>query len=547
MRYFLSMLILFFVAAMANAQEPFEKQSELEDVEIEIVKDREIVLPKASRNFDKVPPTTFPEPAGELEYFYSTINFPLPLLDIRMRPLRVRDASLEKTYGNYVRGGLGNFATTYLEGYFNSKRNEDYSYGAHLNWFNQNRGPVGDKDSGSGEVQFSLFGKYFTPRLTFSAEGGVDRQQVRFYGNPEPVEEVEKQIYQSIYLQGGMENTSPDDQVQFESRLRLNLLTDEFDGRESELEASLQASSDLTDEISLNVASDLALIGRKGQEFDNNSRTLFRVRPQVGFEYEGFRILAGVNAVYENDTLSGFNKFHLYPVAQASYTFSEKVDLFAGVTGDIQKNTLRTMAAENPFIAPDEPIYHSNQTIGFFGGMKGKLTPEMGFEAGFNFSNYKNLYFFLNDTTRQEQFNILYDPGNTGVINLYGAFGYTRSDEWSVHVRGDYWGYGTSDIGEAWHRPNYQLTATAFYNLFDKVRLNAEAYAIGGIRGYDFTTNEVVDLKAAFDLNFLAEYTFSSQVSAFVQFNNIFSKEYELYYRYPVRGLQFMIGASYSF
>ena len=547
MRYFLSAILITFIAFSAVAQEPFEKESELEDVEIEIVKDREIVLPKASRNFEKIPPTTFPESSDQLEYFYQTIQFPLPLLDIRMRPLRVREAALDKTYGNYVRGGLGNFATTYLEGYFNSKRNENYSYGAHLNWFNQNRGPVGDKDSGSGNVDFSLFGKYFSPKVTFSAEGGLNREQVKFYGNPEPTEEIEKQIWQSIYLKGRMENTSPDDQIQYNAGARLNFLTDEFDGRETELESDLRASSEVTDGITLHLLSDLALIGRKGQSFDNYSRTLFRIQPEVAFEYEGFRIKAGVNAVYENDTLQGFNKFHLYPVAQASYTFSDKVDLFAGVGGDIEKNTLRSISGENPFIAVDEPVYHSNLTFRLFGGIKGKLTPEMGFEAGFSFSNYKNLYFFLNDTTNQEQFNILYDSGNTGVANIYGAFGYTRSNEWSVHFRGDYWGYGTVDIGEAWQRPNYKLSASAFYNLFDKVRLNAEAYATGGIKSYDFTRDEVVNLKAAFDLNFMAEYLFSSQVSAFVQLNNIFSKEYELYYRYPVRGFQFMVGASYSF
>ncbi len=547
MKYFLTLFCIVLLPAALMAQKTWEDESELEDVEIEIVKDREIVLPKASRNFDKVPPTTFPEASDELEYFYNTINFPLPLLDIRMRPLRVRDASLEKTYGNYVRGGLGNFSTTYLEGYFNSKRNEEYSYGAHINWFNQNRGPVGDKDSGSGIFELDLFGKYFTPKVTFSAEGGLDRQQVKFYGITDPVESIEKQIYQSIYLKGRMENTSPADQVQYDAGVRFNLLTDDLDGRETEFEADLNASSDITDGFTLFVESDLALIGRKGQEFSNNGRTLFRVKPMVGFEYEGFRIRAGVNAVYENDTLSGFNKFHLYPDARASYTFNDKIDLYAGVTGDIKKNTLRTISSENAFIAPDEPIYHSNMTISFFGGIKGKLTPELGFEAGINVANYKNLYFFLNDTTNQETFNILYDEGNTAVVNLHGSLGYAKADQWSVHFRGDYWGYGTSDIGEAWHRPNYKVAATAFYNLFDKVRLNAEAYATGGIKSYDFTTMEVVDLKAAFDLNFMGEYIFSRQVSAFVQLNNIFANEYELYYRYPVRGFQFMIGASYSF
>ncbi len=547
MKYFLTFLLVISGALELLAQDPWEKESELEDVEIEIVKDREIVLPKASRNFEKVPPTTFGETSDELEYFFNTINFPLPLLDIRMRPLRIQGAALEKTYGNYVRGGLGNYSTTYLEGYFNSKRNRDYSYGAHVNWFNQDRGPVRDKDSGSGVFELDLFGKYFTPKVTFSGEAGIDRQQVKFYGVPEPVEDTEKQVYQSFYLKGSMENTSPQDQIQYDLGARFNFLTDDYDARETELEVNLDAEAAITDEIGFYVSGDLALIGRKGMNFDNNSRSLFRVKPQIGFEYEGFRIRAGVNAVHENDTISGFNKFHLYPDVRAAYTFNDKVDLYAGVSGDIQKNTLRTISGENAFIAPDQPIYHSNMTISFFGGITGKLTPELGFEAGINFANYKNLYFFLNDTTNQEMFNVLYDEGNTGVINLHGSLGYTRTDEWSVHVRGDYWGYGTSDIGEAWHRPNYKLTASAFYNLFEKVRLNAEAFTTGGIKSYDFTENQTVNLKAAFDLNFMAEYIFSDQVSAFVQFNNIFSKEYELLYRYPVRGFQFMIGASYSF
>lgn len=547
MKYFLSIFVLILSLGTLHAQEPFEKESELEDVEIEIVKDREIVLPKASRNFDKIPPTTFPESDDELEYFFNSIRFPLPLLDIRMRPLRVKDAALEKTYGNYVRGGAGNFGTTYLEAYLNSKRDRNYSYGAHVNWFNQNKGAVGDKESGSGIFEIDLFGKYFTPKLTFSAAGGLDRQQVKFYGTPEPLEDVEKQIYQSVYLKGGMENTDPGDRLQYATGLRLNFLSDDRDGRETEFETDLRATVDFSDQLVFHINSDLALISRKGQEFDSNGRMLFRASPSFGFDYEGFRIRAGINAVYENDTINGFDKFHIYPDVMASYTFNEQFDLYAGLTGNIQKNTLRTISAENAFIAPDQPIYNTNQTFSLYGGIKGKITPEVGFDAGVNIANYKNMYFFLNDTIRQEQFNIIYDRGNTAVINIHGSLGYSRADEWSVNLRGDYWGYGTSDIGEAWHKPNYKLTATAFYNLFDKIRLNSELYAIGGIKSFDFSTEQTVNLKAAFDLNLLAEYLFSPQVSAFVQLNNIFSREYELYYRYPVRGFQFMIGGSYSF
>ena len=45
----------------ANAQEQWEKEGEgeIKDVEIEIIKDRQITLPRANRNFEKVPSRPF--------------------------------------------------------------------------------------------------------------------------------------------------------------------------------------------------------------------------------------------------------------------------------------------------------------------------------------------------------------------------------------------------------------------------------------------------------------------------------------------------------
>jgi len=70
---------------------------------------------------------------------------------------------------------------------------------------------------------------------------------------------------------------------------------------------------------------------------------------------------------------------------------------------------------------------------------------------------------------------------------------------------------------------------------------------MGGIKAIDLNTNEEISLDAALDLSIKADYLISNQVSAFISFNNIFSQDYQLLYRYPVRKLQFMAGISYSF
>ena len=86
------------------------------------------------------------------------------------------------------------------------------------------------------------------------------------------------------------------------------------------------------------------------------------------------------------------------------------------------------------------------------------------------------------------------------------------------------------------------------YNLYDKLLLGADFFAFGGINAIDLVNGaESISLDPGFDLNLKADYLISSQVSAFVQFNNIFGQSYEQFYRYPSRQLQFLAGITYSF
>jgi hypothetical protein len=114
-------------------------------------------------------------------------------------------------------------------------------------------------------------------------------------------------------------------------------------------------------------------------------------------------------------------------------------------------------------------------------------------------------------------------------------------------LRGDFFGYGTSSIAEAWHRPTYRLAVNGSYNLYDKILFTANLIAQGGMRALDPVTDNTIKLDAAFDLNFKAEYLFSKSFSAFLQFNNITSTKYPIFLHYPVRGFQLMGGITWSF
>jgi outer membrane cobalamin receptor len=87
----------------------------------------------------------------------------------------------------------------------------------------------------------------------------------------------------------------------------------------------------------------------------------------------------------------------------------------------------------------------------------------------------------------------------------------------------------------------------AKYNIYDKIILETNVNVIGGIMAIDTNTSSSIDLDAVFDLSLMGTYLLSDQFSIFAKFNNIFSQEYQLINRYPVRGFQAIGGISYTF
>lgn len=545
------LLLMVASASVVFAQEDWEKNDgEIEDVEIEIVKDREITLPKANRNFEKIAPLNFSIEKPSLDYFFSNLQLPIPALKIRVRPLKMKDQPLNKLYGNYVRAGFGNFITPYVEGYFSSKRNRDYLYGAHVNFLNSKNGPVGDENSGSGLFDVDVFGKSFGETITLSADVGFKRRSYHFYGYPEEQivsSDSIEQNFSNFSFKTSIENTDKSAKLDYLVGLQFDYLQDNFSAEESEVQLDFKGTYTLGEHSAINLSSDLDIISQKDEQLDVKTRNIFRVLPKFTFEYEGFLIDAGFNMVYENDTLGDSDEIHFYPNVKARYSLSSGFEVHAGIRGDVNKITLRQLVNENPFLTNNIRAFNSYNTFEFFGGIGGTLTSKLGFEAGMSVANYKNMPFFINNPVNQASFIVAYDEGNTAVLNINGKLSYNNSEQLRLTLAGDYWGYDTDEVAEPWHRPNYRLSAQSTYSLFDKFRFETEVYTLGGIKAFDFNTDSEVSLDAFVDLNITAEYLVSNQFSGWIRLNNVLSNEYEMLYNYPSRGLQIMIGASYSF
>jgi len=533
------------------AQEQWESEGEIENVEIEIVKERQIVLPKANRNFEKVPPRPIEPIKPEITYDFTNLKFNVSEYNPQIRPLKLKPEEIHKIYGGYVSAGLGNYSSPYMEGWLTSKRDKNKFYGAHFFHNSFGIGPVDKQNSASTSTTLSVFGKTYSKTLATGGFINFNNVGGYFYGYKPTTAELDrnkfKQSYNITSLGVDLANVKPSD---FNASLKagFSYLDDHYKAKESEVALNFMSDYIISETNRIELAVDYFLIARKDSLRDADPRHLFKIKPAYKFEaIEKLWLTVGLNTALENDTLGSSKAFHVYPNLRADYQLGESISAYGGVTGDMDKVSLHTLSAENMWVNKNLDIFHTNRSIDFFGGLKGKLGRKTGFGLGVSYANLKGLYFYQNSSLNRAKFDVIYDNGNTQRTNLFAEVNFSHAEAVKMNLRGDYFNYSTDKLAEAYHRPKYRLSYNSSFNIYKKLVLNIDFIAQGGIKAYDNEKLKVVELKPAIDLNLKVDYFVSKQFSIFLKFNNLLSNQYQVYLNYPVRGFQAMGGISWSF
>ena len=543
-------LLMLGFAEQTKAQDRnWDEDGAIQDAEVVIEKDRQITLEKANRGYEKVAPLPVEADTAAQSYTFNPIHYAATPFTPRIRVNRIKEEPLPKLYGNYIKGGIGNYGTTYLEGFFNNKRSETHSIGGYLKSLSSARGPVDKGNSATSEFDVGFNGSYFSENLTFHGTADFNRDKVHYYGYS-PGLEVErdtiKQIYSVVDIGLGMEDNSKGEGLDFSLTANYRSFGDDFDNHEDLGTFSFTGHYQVNDHLGFSLDSDLYLGKRT---FENNSlnRNLFRVKPMVHTSISVFDLEVGVNVVHENDTIENADKLHIAPVATAYMDLTDKIQVYAGISGDVSYRSFMSFVDENPYLRPDAPLSHSITTFKFFGGLKGTLTDNVNFHTGLSVGTYKNLSFFVNSQTDSTKFDIVYDTDNPTLVHFFGELGYTKSKKLQLNLRTDLYGYSTKSLTDPWGRPTYSFKLSGSYNVYDKLIFGAGVNALGGIKSLNQQSGRQEKLDGIFDLNLTVDYLFSRRFSAFVIGKNILSKEYELYLNYPSRGFTAIGGISYSF
>lgn len=539
------------VPAMAQQTWQTEPEADIGNEQVIIVKERQNELPPANRSYQKVPPQQVNLQQESVRYNFSDFNLQLRPIDPTIRVLTIKSDPPSPYYNRYIKAGVGNYMSTYLDGWLNSDRHPSYLYGVHVNHQGAARGPVDGGNSSYSTNLIEANGSYFAKLLTFDSKIYAQRRRYNFYGYDEEALNPEKESLKQVYNMYGAEvklSNAETESFGISTGLSVDHTGSFYDIRENMAKIQGQFRFDLSDALGIQLASDL-LLSRYTDELENSlNRNLFRVAPAFRFNFAPIKIIAGFNIAYENDTAANANQMHFYPRVELGIEPSANVEARLGFEGNMEPLTYRNLVIENPFLNQNIPLLHSNKLADFYGNIKGRIPGGVGFNAGFSVANYRNMYYFVNSNTDSTRFDVLYDRGNTALVNLYGELSYHFTNRFQTSLRGDYYSYNPDRLVAAWHKPSYKVEWNGSYNLYEKIIFSADTYVLGGIQAREIGTEAgIVNLKPIVDIGLGAEYMFSRQASAYLKASNLLSQNFERYYNYPSRRLVVSLGASYAF
>jgi hypothetical protein len=496
----------------------------------------------------KIPVLTYSINAKEIEIPFS----PEPIA-----PAKMVGEPIPRLTKTLIKGGMGNYATAYGELFFNNLRSKEMSYGAHLKHLSSASTLKGEGYSGYSDNLIRVYGKRFFKQHTLTGDFDYSRNVVHNYGYDISLFKLEKNIIKQRYTllapSIGFKSFLGDSTINYDLYLGYYHFAERFQSAENNVSVKGIFSGFLNKE---------KIVGEGRVDYYNYQRagdtvnnTIIRLNPSIVSNGEKFKASIGLGTAADiTDTATNF---YFYPRLEASYSIADNVVIpYVGLTGDLDKNSYRSLAEENPFIKNVITTANSNKRLEFYGGLKGTLSSATSYSTKVSYSKIDNMYFFVNDTIELpgNRFEVIYD--DVKLLKLHGEVAYQQAEKLRFIIKADYNKYTTTRELRAWHKPALTMTFSTNYNLKDKIVIKADVFVIDkqfARTGSDTTTcvgcasYKAKELKGITDLNLGIEYRYNKALSAFINFNNIGSVRYYRWNNYPTQRLNIIGGASFAF
>ncbi len=549
-------------------------QKKVVNEEINITKEREVSIPKATKLSEKVPPVKSESKEKKMNYSFfdrkptgvEEVNF-VPVI---AQPLDNKNNKKDEVLGfdNYLKLGLGNYGRIYGETYINSAQDRQFVYGLSALHNSTRKGPVDGNKSAQSLTKIGVDGKYHQNNYELKLNAGYENRGYYFYGyDTTAINDYERaDLRQKLNLYSfaaTIENTRPKPKIDYKLTTGLYLLNDYYSASELDWGTQLHTFFPIfEDKIKafFNAEAYITQMSDAHPENPSRKRNLFRVEPGFNFDFGSFSAKVGFKAVSQSDPYINTNVTKGYPTATFTYKLPSLVYIFAGLDGDIVRNTMRSFLNENQWIKEQVNIKNTYKNQDYFVGVRGDLFSGFSFNLKGSYGKYQDLYYFdqseinsfapTGKVIHVTKFDVVYDEKQTAFAQGSLELGYSGLDIWKPVIKVDYNYYEKGNFEKPLHRPSITGRFGNTISLTDRLVSSLDFYYIGGIFARETGSisgsynpfPEVVKLKDIMDLNAEFTYLFTNHFAGFVKLNNILGKNYQRYYNYPQLGLNFLAG-----
>ncbi len=480
-----------------------------------------------------------------------------------INPAKMQNEPLTKLYHALIKAGYGPiYGMPYAEVWYNSTRSREIAYGGHYKHFSSNTHLENYGYGGFNDNEAEIFAKKFYKKHTLSGEFNYKRNVVHFYGFDTIINKITdknftKQCFQlfepKLQLQSHYTDSSKINhhiQLSYYNFTDLYNLTDTYYAAENNVKLNTQLNTFIKKEnLHVNILGDYYSHNRPKDTINDFILTL-----NPYFEANGKKWHADIGLGAFMDIFGKSTKFYFYPQLNIHYNVYENMIIpYAGISGGLTKNSSRSLTNENPFIDPQVNYANTDNKYKVFGGLRGNLSSNTSYDANVSYGQYDSLHYFVIDYSDAAQlynkFKVIYD--NTTLLKVSGQVKYQYKEKIHFIAKGNYYLYTPKNLTQAYHKPNFDLTFSAIYNLRSKIIIRGDVFVIGD----QWALTQVKDnntyvlqpklLNSMVDVNLGIEYRYSKMLSLFVNCNNIANLRYYRWERYPTQRFNIMFGVTF--
>lgn len=484
---------------------------------------------------------------------YMTYNIPAQNLFYTYQPMSLKplaltqDTNLDMGIRNFLKVGFGNYSTPFLKAGFSFGDGKKSLVNVYADYISS-KGKIINQDYSKLNIKAS--GSYFTDRNEVYGTVGLSQHDNYLYGYDHQLFSFKKsdilQRFTNIYLKGGFKNKDANETgINYDPNVTINIFSNQNKLTENSIVAVVPVEKTINDVFSIKLAAtaDITTYTTKNllpvnNKFNNN---IFSLAPEIIYATPMLSLHGGITPTWNN------NKLAVLPNVYGEFQLPDKPFLLqAGLVGSFIKNTYQNLSAINPYLETLTQQLNTQQNE-LYGGIKGSVGKHFNYSAKAGFIGYKNLPFFINDTSSVvKAFKITNEPKVTDV-RIHGDLSFISQDKFTITGGLTFNGYTGLSVNQyAWGTIPLEVTGSMRWWAFKQVMLKADFRSFTG-NTYLTNNNLRKTLSGAADLSAGIEVEITNKISAWFDANNLFNNKYQRWYGYEVYGLNVLAGVIVKF